>query len=48
MRGRADGELVEFLFRSEDAARQASSSLKNDGHEVLTLTGARATIRKRS
>jgi hypothetical protein len=46
LRGRAVGEVVDFVFQSEDAAKQASSSLEKDGHELLALDGAMASIRR--
>jgi hypothetical protein len=29
--------VVDFIFSSPEAANQASSSLKTDGHEVLSI-----------
>jgi hypothetical protein len=46
LRGRTVGEVVDFVFQSEDAAKQAASSLEKDGHELLTLDGATASIRR--
>jgi hypothetical protein len=47
LRGRADGEVVEFIFQSEDAAQKAVSSLRKDGHDILMENGTEATVRKR-
>jgi TusA-related sulfurtransferase len=47
LRGHADGDVVEFVFQSVDAAEKALASLLKDGHEVLAQNEARATVRKR-
>jgi len=46
------GDVVNFLFASNDSAQEASSSLTNDGHEVIDIKAkgdaTRVTIRKAS
>jgi len=46
------GEVVNFLFASNDSAQEASSSLTNDGHEVIDIKpkgdATRVTIKKAS
>jgi hypothetical protein len=37
--------VVGFLFASEEAARQASSSLKSDGHDVLAVQPQGGAVR---
>jgi len=39
--------VIDFLFISEEPAEQASSSLQNDGHEILAVETEDATIRVR-
>jgi len=39
--------VIDFLFISEEPAEQASSSLKNDGHEILAVETEDAAIRVR-
>ncbi len=36
------------MFSSEDAAKQAAGSLREDGHEILSLQNERTLIRKQS
>lgn len=46
LRARPAGDVIEFVFGSDDAARQASNSLLSDGHEVLSVEGSRAVVRR--
>lgn len=45
-----NGEVVDFLFVSGDPSRQVSSSLKSDGHEIVSVqelgTATRIKVRK--
>ena len=44
------GEVVDFLFVSGDPSQQVSSSLKSDGHEIVSIqeqgTATRIKVRK--
>jgi TusA-related sulfurtransferase len=31
------GDVIDFLFITDDAAKQVSSSLESDGHQVLAI-----------
>ncbi len=45
LRNFREGEVIQFLFSSGEPAEQASSSLKNDGHEILAVEDEGSTIR---
>jgi hypothetical protein len=36
------------VFSSEDAAKQAAGSLREDGHEIVSLQTERAIVRKQA
>jgi len=40
-----EGEVIDFLFSAEEPAEQASSSLKNDGHHILSIAEVGAAVR---
>ena len=37
--------MIDFLFSAEEPAEQASSSLKNDGHQILAIAGEGTAVR---